>query len=68
MKIVAFAGSSSSTSRNKELVKYVLKRFTEYDINLLDLKDFDMPVFSVDREKDGFPQEAHQFLKAIKRM
>ena len=65
MKILAFAGSSSSTSRNKELVKYVLKRFTEHDINLLDLKDFDMPIFSVDREKDGFPQEAHNFLKAI---
>lgn len=65
MKILAFAGSSSSTSRNKELVKYVLKQFTEHDINLLDLKDFDMPVFSIDREKDGFPQEAHHFLKAI---
>lgn len=65
MKILAFAGSSSSTSRNKELVKYVLKRFTEHDINLLDLKDFDMLVFSVDREKNGFPQEAQNFMKAI---
>ncbi len=65
MKLLAFAGSSSSTSRNRELVKYVLKAFTEDDVNLLDLNDFDMPVFSVDREKNGFPQEAHQFLKAI---
>lgn len=65
MKILAFAGSSSSTSRNRELVKYVLKAFTEADVNLLDLNDFDMPVFSVDREKNGYPPEAHQFLKAI---
>ncbi|WP_027377913.1 NADPH-dependent FMN reductase [Kaistella palustris] len=65
MKILAFAGSSSSTSRNLELVKYVLKDFTEHDINLLDLNDFDMPVFSVDREKNGYPQAAHDFLKAI---
>lgn len=63
MKILAFAGSSSSTSRNKELVS--LKRFTKHDINLLDLKDFDMLVFSVDREKNGFPQEAQNFMKAI---
>ncbi len=54
MKILAFAGSSSSTSRNKELVKYVLKRFTEHDINLLDLKDFDMPVFRWTAKKMGF--------------
>ncbi|MGV8947475.1 MAG: NADPH-dependent FMN reductase [Lutibacter sp.] len=67
MKILALAGSSSSTSRNKELVKYVLKQFTEHDINLLDLKDFDMPVFSIDREKVGFPQEAYNFLKAIEK-
>lgn len=58
MKILAFAGSSSSTSRNKELVS--LKRFTKHDNNLLDLK-----YFSVDREKNGFPQEAQNFMKAI---
>lgn len=65
MKIVAFAGSSSSQSRNRELVKYVLKSFEEHTINLLDLNDFDMPVFSVDKEKNGYPEEAKNFLKAI---
>jgi NAD(P)H-dependent FMN reductase len=29
------------------------------------LIDFDMPVFSVDREKKGFPDAAHNFLKVI---
>lgn len=65
MKILAFAGSTSSTSINRELVKFVLKDFQEADINLIDLNDFDMPVFSVDREKQGFPEEAHRFLKHI---
>ena len=65
MKILAFAGSTSSTSINRELVKYVLKSFQEDEINLIDLNDFDMPVFSVDREKRGFPNEAHNFLKQI---
>ncbi len=65
MKILAFAGSTSSTSINRELVKYVLKSFQEDEINLIDLNDFDMPVFSVDREKRGFPDEAHNFLKQI---
>jgi len=65
MKILAFAGSTSSTSINRELVKFVLKDFQDEEINLIDLNDFDMPVFSVDREKKGFPDEAHNFLKVI---
>lgn len=65
MKILAFAGSTSSTSINRELVKFVLKDFQDTDINLIDLNDFDMPVFSVDREKKGFPDEARRFLKQI---
>jgi len=64
MKILAFAGSTSSTSINRELVKFVLKSFQD-EINLIDLNDFDIPVFSVDREKKGFPDEAHRFLKVI---
>lgn len=65
MKILAFAGSTSSTSINRELVKFVLKDFQDDEINLIDLNDFDMPVFSVDQEKKGFPDEAHHFLKVI---
>lgn len=65
MKILAFAGSSSSTSINRELVKFVLKDFQEEEINLIDLNDYTMPVFSVDLEKKGFPDEAHHFLKVI---
>jgi len=65
MKILAFAGSSSSTSINKELVKFVLKDFQNEDINLIDLNDYTMPVFSVDLEKKGFPDAAHEFLKRI---
>lgn len=65
MKILAFAGSSSSTSINRELVKFVLKDFQDEEINLIDLNNFTMPVFSVDLEKKGFPDEAHHFLKVI---
>jgi NAD(P)H-dependent FMN reductase len=65
MKILAFAGSTSSTSINRELVKFVLKDFQDEEINLIDLNDFTMPVFSVDLEKKGFPDEAHNFLKQI---
>ncbi|MBT2621098.1 NAD(P)H-dependent oxidoreductase [Chryseobacterium sp. ISL-6] len=65
MKILAFAGSTSSTSINRELVKFVLKSFQNEEINLIDLNDYNMPVFSVDLEKKGFPDPAHKFLKVI---
>ena len=65
MKILAFAGSSSSTSINRELVKFVLQSFSEDEINLIDLNNFEMPLFSVDKEKKGFPEQAHQFLAEI---
>lgn len=66
MKIFAFAGSNSSTSINKQLVKFVLKSFEQqHDIDLIDLNDYDMPVFSVDREKKGYPDAAYRFLEHI---
>ncbi len=65
MKIFAFAGSNSSTSINKQLVKFVLKNFTDDEINLIDLNDYLMPLFSVDIEKNGYPDEAFKFLKNI---
>lgn len=67
-KITAFAGSSSRHSINKQLTEYALGYFpgSEFEINLLDLNDFEMPLFSVDKEKEqGYPQEAHRFLKEI---
>ncbi|MFN8415101.1 MAG: NADPH-dependent FMN reductase [Cytophagaceae bacterium] len=66
MKILAFAGSTSSTSRNRELVKFTLTYFSEHEIDLIDLNDYEMPIFSVDREFNGYPPEAYRFLEAIK--
>ena len=65
MKIIAFAGSNSSTSINRELVKFALALLPDYEVNLIDLNDFEMPIFSVDREKNGYPPQVNAFLKAI---
>jgi len=66
MKIVAFAGSNSSASINKKLVSYVTTFFTEDSIEILDLNDYEMPLFSVDKlAKNGLPQLALDFAKKI---
>lgn len=61
-KIIAFAGSNSSTSINKQLVTFALTYFDSYKIELLDLNDFEMPIYSIDREKQsGIPEKAMRF-------
>jgi chromate reductase len=52
-KIIAFAGSSSKTSINKQLVTYVANQFENASVEVLDLNDYEMPVFSVDKEKEN---------------
>lgn len=66
-KIIAFAGSNSKTSINKQLVEYASSLVNDVQINLLDLNDFELPLFGVDLEKEkGIPDNAHQFLNLIK--
>ncbi|MCS6807836.1 MAG: NAD(P)H-dependent oxidoreductase [Bacteroidota bacterium] len=60
--IVAFAGSTSSTSINRRLVLYTLREFKEYSVQILDLNNFEMPLYSADREKMiGIPAQAYAF-------
>ncbi|MGC4129720.1 MAG: NAD(P)H-dependent oxidoreductase [Bergeyella sp.] len=66
MKITAFAGSSSKESINKILVEYAAKQFEGAETEILDLNDYEMPIFSVDREKhDGIPALALKFAEKI---
>lgn len=66
MKIIAFAGSNSSQSINKKLATYASSLFDNATIEILDLNDYELPLFSVDREKVlGQPQLAKDFLDKI---
>lgn len=66
MKIIAFAGSNSSRSINKKLVTFVASLFKNAESEILDLNDYELPLFSVDREDVlGKPQLAHDFLDKL---
>ena len=66
-KILVFAGSSSKTSINKQLATYAAKRINDHNITILDLNDFELPLYSIDLEKEeGIPLNAHKFLDHIK--
>ncbi|WNM20433.1 NADPH-dependent FMN reductase [Flavobacterium capsici] len=65
-KIIAFAGSSSKNSINKKLVTYATSFFENVDVEILDLNDYEMPIYSIDKEKEnGFPDLAFQFLSKL---
>lgn len=51
MKIIAFAGSNSQNSINKKLATYTARLFKNATIEVLDLNDYEMPLFGVDLEK-----------------
>jgi chromate reductase, NAD(P)H dehydrogenase (quinone) len=66
MKITAFAGSSSKSSINLQLAAYAAQQFSNATVSLLDLNDFEMPLFSVDKEAETGPQEkARLFLQKM---
>lgn len=66
MNILAFAATNSSTSINLQLVKSVTNQLEGHNIQLLDINDYEMPIYSQDRNNAGVPQQALDFNEAIK--
>lgn len=61
-KIIAFGASSSKTSINKQLATYAANQFQNSEVEVLDLNDFELPIYSTDKEKEtGIPQLATDF-------
>ena len=50
MKIIAFGASPSKNSINKKLATYAANLFEDAEVEVLDLNDFEMPLFTVDIE------------------
>ena len=64
MKILAFAASNSRNSINRALIDFAVQRMhaavaPNAEIEVVDLNDYEMPIYSIDREKDdGIPAPA----------
>ena len=66
-KVLTFGASSSRTSINKAFATYISECLTDVEVNLIDLNDFEMPIFSIDREKEnGIHELAASFKQLIK--
>lgn len=66
MNILAFAASNSTQSINRQLVSYAGSLIEGATVEMLDINDYEMPLYSSDREAaHGIPDEAHRFYQKI---
>lgn len=66
MKILAFAATSSTQSINRRLLGFASTLIDGADIEFLDINDYEMPLYSSDREAaHGVPDQAHRFYQKI---
>ncbi|GAB5563133.1 MAG: NAD(P)H-dependent oxidoreductase [Winogradskyella sp.] len=66
-KVIAFAGSNSKNSINKQLATYAASLVEGAELTVLDLNDFELPLYGIDYEQEhGIPKNAQKFLDYIK--
>ncbi len=66
-KVLVFGASSSRNSINKKLAIHAATQLENVEIQIIDLNDFEMPLFSIDREGEtGIPEPAQLFKKMLK--
>lgn len=71
MRVLGFGASNSRRSINARLARHALERLRshhlpEAETDMLDLNDFEMPIYSIDREhSSGVPALAQRFLDRL---
>lgn len=65
--VISIAGSNSSKSINKQLVSYAGSLLVGVEVTTLDLNDFEMPIYSSDREAaNGHPEKAKELIELMR--
>jgi chromate reductase len=58
MKILAFGASTSKKSINQQFASYTAQRFKDQDIEIIQLIDYQAPIYSIDYEDEfGIPDQ-----------
>ncbi|MFT5470539.1 MAG: chromate reductase [Verrucomicrobiales bacterium] len=66
-KILAFGGSTSSSSINRTFAAHAAGLVPDAEITVLDLRELSLPIYSSDEEEaNGAPPDAQRFLDAIR--
>jgi len=69
MKVLAFGTSNSRHSINQSLAQYAAGLLPGAEVETLDINDYEMPIFSIEREQTlGQPDQARAFLQRISKV
>jgi chromate reductase, NAD(P)H dehydrogenase (quinone) len=64
--LLVFGASHSSTSINKKFATYTSSLFQFENVDVIDLNDYELPLFTIDLESTiGFPINAEKFLSKV---
>lgn len=65
-QILALGASNSKNSINRKFAQYAASQIKNSNIDLLDLNEFEMPIYSIDIENSsGIPDPAYHFMERI---
>lgn len=64
-KILAFTGSNNSQSIHQNLLNITASKVTNNDVTVIDLNDFPLPIYSIDIETQGIPEEVKRLKKIM---
>ena len=66
-KVLVFGASNAHASINVQLARHASTLLSDVEVIHIDLNDFEMPIFSVDRESaSGIPEAAQRFKQHIR--
>ena len=65
-KVLVFSGSTSKNSINKKFATIAANKLKETPYEIIDLNDFELPLYSIDLEnEEGFPKNVQAFKELI---
>lgn len=66
-KIIAFAGSNHSHSLNYQLIQHASTLVERHSVEILDLRAFHVPIYSIDLEqRQGIPEQIRQMKNKLR--
>lgn len=64
-KILAFAGSNNSKSINYQLINYTASLVDGFEVKVLDIRNWDIPIYSIDMDPDQTPDLITELINLI---
>ena len=64
-KILAFSGSNHSKSINQQLVNFTASLIDDIDVKVLDIRNWDIPIYSIDMDPDQTPERVSELIQLI---